>query len=160
MNAIPYVFLKGNVSVSGDVVNIRSLQNRKENFPQGVLNGEIANLVVRLKDMEQLLPGIVLSDIVLSEIRIDVEYGSKITLKQIKLKGDLEGIIGGTIQLNPRNVLSSRISLHAKIELSKNLMKELAAVSMVLKQFQCGNVIDVDINGTFQQMSFPKRRCT
>ncbi|MGK5091440.1 type II secretion system protein GspN [Deltaproteobacteria bacterium TL4] len=166
LNTLEYAFLSGKVTLFGQLTNWRALQTRKQMFPQGQIQGNIKNFGVRIKNFEKLsqsigLEGIEIPTILITDFRIDLELGEVISLKQVKLEGDLEGTISGSVRLDQRNLNESQLDLHVKLKPSDELMKGLASFSIILREYQCGNDFDVEIKGRLGQLdTIKRRRCT
>jgi len=74
------------------------------------------------------------------------------------MKGAISGTIDGQIQLNQRNLASSKVQLHLKIELSNKLRQAIGPMEFLIKGLQCGNVLDFDVSGTLKLLKNPRKR--
>ncbi|MBF0352399.1 MAG: type II secretion system protein GspN [SAR324 cluster bacterium] len=162
MNIIPYIFIRADLSMRGQITNLRALQNRKEMFAQGNVQGKLENMLIRLKDsVSELLPGMQLPDVQLDEVSFQIDYGNTMNIKELRIRGDIEGVLKGSIQWNPQNLMSSRVNIQARAKLGETLQKAAGSMAVLLRQFQCGETFDVELTGTLGQMNLPKRRrCT
>ncbi len=160
VNLFPYAFFKGTLKkFFGSVRNVEALQSGKAQLPEGRIVAQLENLQVRLKNLDQLLPGgLSVPDLLFSTITIDVNYDKMLTIQKIELKGAIEGSIEGQIALNHRNLQASKVKLHLKFALSEEVEKALGPMALMLQGMQCGDVFDFDLTGTFRLLNPPKKR--
>ena len=92
-----------------------------------------------------------------TEILFDLALGPVISLKDVKLKGSLEGTIDGTIKLNKNRLNMSSIDLNFLLTPSPNFKKELSRFSKIMLSFMCGKTINVNLKGTFNRLNLPTR---
>jgi hypothetical protein len=86
-----------------------------------------------------------------------VQLGRSIHIKKIELQGSLEGIIEGTIQLNEKRPQMSLIDLNIQVTPSPALEKKISSFSTMLRSFQCGETIKINLKGALNRFNFPTR---
>jgi len=98
-----------------------------------------------------------LPELDLSEVQFEVQLGRSIHIKKIELQGSLEGIIEGTIQLNEKRPQMSLIDLNIQVTPSPALEKKISSFSTMLRSFQCGETIKINLKGALNGFNFPTR---
>ncbi len=154
----PYATLAGGLGMELQISNMQALQSRKTTFPEGRMEGILLDFRIRLLGLGLLLPELALSEIRLDEVRFDLSLGPMLNLKRVKLAGMLAGTISGTVQLNPKRLDASRVDLVVQLTPSAKLRKELESVASMLRPFQCGDTINVNVAGPLNRLPVPKRR--
>jgi type II secretion system protein N len=162
VNMLPFGFPAGVLSLEGEIKNLAQLQRKQQHLPIGTLQGTLTDFRFRLNQKHLLLKGLSITELNLSEVLYEISMQQQlIEISQLTLRGDLEGSVTGSIRLNERNLLESRIDLDLKVRLSQKLQNQLGSLTMMLQGFRCGDFFDVKIRGTFRQISPPFRnRCT
>ena len=152
---IPYTFISGSLSMS---VYIRNFQEIQQNggFPEGRLRGKLNDTRIRISGGSTLLD-LQFPELNQSEILFDLELGSVISLKNVQLKGSLEGTVDGTIQLNKNLPKMSSIDLNFLLTPSTDFKNDLSRFSKILLSFQCGEKINFNLKGTFSRLNLPTR---
>ena len=79
-------------------------------------------------------------------------------IRKINLKGMLTGMMEGTLRINPKKLEASLLDLRVQLVPSPELSSSLGTLAMVLKSYQCGNRIDIQLKGPLNRMPPPKRR--
>ena len=153
---VPYTFISGLLSLSAHIENINALQQQKAKFPEGTIKGNLKNARIRISGGTALLD-IQLPELVLSEIKFEVQLGRSIHIKKIYLQGSLEGIIEGTIQLNEKHPQMTLIDLNIQVTASPALKKGISSFSTMLSTFQCGETIKINLKGPLNRFNFPTR---
>ena len=92
-----------------------------------------------------------------TDILFDLELGPVISLKDVQLKGSLEGTVNGTIQLDKNRPNMSSIDLNFLLTPSPDFKNELLRFSKILLSFQCGETINFKLKGTFSRLNLPTR---
>ena len=92
-----------------------------------------------------------------TEIIFELELGPVISLKDVQLKGSLEGTVDGTIHLDKNRPKISSIDLNFLLTPSPDFKNELSRFSKILLSFQCGETINVNLKGTFNRLNLPTR---
>ena len=157
--ALPYAFVSGNLSFSSQIENINALQNQKARFPEGKLKGRLSNAQIRIDGGAALL-NLQMPELEFSEVLFDLQIGPLIAVREIQIKGSLEGTIEGTIRLNEKRPQMSLIDLNIELTPSPDLKVEISSFSTMLRSFQCGETIKVNLKGYLNRLNYPTRnRC-
>ena len=152
---IPYTFVSGSLSMSVHISNFQELHQIGV-FPEGRLSGKLNDTRIRLSGGSALLD-LKFPELNQTEILFDLELGPVISLKDVQLKGSLEGTVNGTIQLDKLRPIMSSINLDFLITPSPDFKNELSRFSKILLSFQCGETINFNLNGTFSRLNLPTR---
>ena len=154
--ALPYAFVSGRLSLSSQIENINALQSQQAQFPEGKLQGRLLDAEIRISGGGDLLD-IQLPDLDFSEVLFDLQLGPLIAVRKIQIKGSLEGMIEGTIRLNEKRPRMSLIDLNIELTPSPALKDEISNFITMLRSFQCGETIKVNLKGTLNRINFPTR---
>jgi len=154
--ALPYAFVSGSLSFSSQIENIIDLQNQKARFPEGKLKGRLSNAQIRIDGGAALL-NLQIPELEFSEVLFDLQFGPLIAVRKIKIKGSLEGTIEGTIRLNEKRPQMSLIDLNIELTPSPDLKVEINSFSTILRSFQCGETIKVNLKGSLNRLNYPTR---
>jgi type II secretion system protein N len=154
--ALPYAFVSGRLSLSSQIENINALQSQQAQFPEGKLQGRLIDAEIRISGGGDLL-GIQLPDLDFSEVLFDLQLGPLIAVRKIQIKGSLEGMIEGTIRFNEKRPRMSLIDLNIELTPSPALKDEISNFGTMLRSFQCGETIKVNLKGTLNRINFPTR---
>jgi len=153
--ALPYAFVSGSLSFSSQIENINALQNQQARFPEGKLKGRLSNAQIRIAGGAALL-NLQIPELDFSEVLFDVQFGPLIAIR-IQIKGSLDGTIEGTIRLNEKRPQMSLIDLNIELTPSADLKEEISSFSTMLRSFQCGETIKVNLKGSLNRLNFPTR---
>jgi len=153
---VPYTFVSGFLSLSAHIENFNALQQQKTKFPEGTIKGKLKNARIRISGGTALLD-LQLPELDLSEVQFEVQLGRSIHIKKIELHGSLEGILEGTIQLNEKHPQMSLIDLNIQVTPSPALEKKISSFSTMLRSFQCGETIKINLKGALNRFNFPTR---
>lgn len=154
--ALPYAFVSGSLSFSSQIENINALQNQKARFPEGKLKGRLSNAQIRINGGAALL-NLQMPELEFSEVLFDLQFGPLIAVRKIQIKGSLEGTIEGTIRLNEKRPQMSLIDLNIELTPSPDLKVEINKFSTILRSFQCGETIKVNLKGSLNRLNYPTR---
>ena len=154
--ALPYAFVSGSLSFSSQIENIIALQNQKARFPEGKLKGRLSNAQIRIDGGAALL-NLQIPELEFSEVLFDLQFGPLIAVRKIQIKGSLEGTIEGTIRLNEKRPQMSLIDLNIELTPSPDLKVEISSFSTMLRSFQCGETIKVNLKGSLNRLNYPTR---
>ena len=154
--ALPYAFVSGGLSLSSQIENINALQNQQARFPEGKLKGRLSNAQIRIAGGGALL-NLQIPELDFSEVLFDVQFGPLIAIRKIQIKGSLDGTIEGTIRLNEKRPQMSLIDLNIELTPSADLKEEISSFSTMLRSFQCGETIKVNLKGSLNRLNFPTR---
>ncbi|MDP6210915.1 MAG: type II secretion system protein GspN [SAR324 cluster bacterium] len=154
--ALPYAFVSGSLSLSSQIENIIALQNQKARFPEGKLKGRLSNAQIRIDGGAALL-NLQIPELEFSEVLFDLQFGPLIAVRKIQIKGSLEGTIEGTIRLNEKRPQMSLIDLNIELTPSPDLKVEINSFSTILRSFQCGETIKVNLKGSLNRLNYPTR---
>ncbi len=154
--ALPYAFVSGSLSFSSQIENIIALQNQKARFPEGKLKGRLSNAQIRIDGGAALL-NLQIPELEFSEVLFDLQFGPLIAVRKIQIKGSLEGTIEGTIRLNENRPQMSLIDLNIELTPSPDLKVEINSFSTILRSFQCGETIKVNLKGSLNRLNYPTR---
>ena len=152
---IPYTFVSGSLSMSVHISNFQELQQNR-GFPEGSLRGKLHDTRIRISGGSALLD-LQFPELNQTEIIFELELGPVISLKDVQLKGSLEGTVDGTIHLDKNRPNMSSIDLNFLLTPSPDFKNELSRFSKILLSFQCGETINVNLNGTFNRLNLPTR---
>ena len=152
---VPYVFVSGVLSLTAHIENFYDLQ-KQARFPEGSLKGKLNDAHIRISGGTALMD-LQLPELDLSEVYFNLQLGPLIHIKKIELQGSLAGTIDGTIQLNDKRPQMSLIDLNMQLTPSPSLKKELSTYSTMLRTFQCGETIKINLKGSFNRLNFPTR---
>ena len=154
--ALPYAFVSGSLSLSSQIENINALQNQQARFPEGKLKGRLSNAQIRIDGGAALL-NLQMPELDFSEVLFDLQFGPLIAVRKIQIKGSLEGTIEGTIRLNEKRPQMSLIDLNIELTPSPDLKVEISSFSTMLRSFQCGETIKVNLKGSLNRLNYPTR---
>jgi len=154
--ALPYAFVSGSLSFSSQIENVIALQNQKARFPEGKLKGRLSNAQIRIDGGAALL-NLQIPELEFSEVLFDLQFGPLIAVRKIQIKGSLEGTIEGTIRLNEKRPQMSLIDLNIELTPSPDLKMEINSFSTILRSFQCGETIKVNLKGSLNRLNYPTR---
>lgn len=154
--ALPYAFVSGSLSFSSQIENVIALQNQKARFPEGKLKGRLSNAQIRIDGGAALL-NLQMPELEFSEVLFDLQFGPLIAVRKIQIKGSLEGTIEGTIRLNEKRPQMSLIDLNIELTPSPDLKVEINSFSTILRSFQCGETIKVNLKGSLNRLNYPTR---
>ena len=154
--ALPYAFVSGSLSFSSQIENINALQNQKARFPEGKLKGRLSNAQIRINGGAALL-NLQMPELEFSEVLFDLQFGPLIAVRKIQIKGSMEGTIEGTIRLNEKRPQMSLIDLNIELTPSPDLKVEISSFSTMLRSFQCGETIKVNLKGSLNRLNYPTR---
>ncbi len=154
--ALPYAFVSGSLSFSSQIENINALQNQKAHFPEGKLKGRLSNAQIRIDGGAALL-NLQIPELNFSEVLFDLQFGPLIAVRKIQIKGSMEGTIEGTIRLNEKRPQMSLIDLNIELTPSPDLKVEISSFSAMLRSFQCGETIKVNLKGSLNRLNYPTR---
>ena len=152
---IPYTFVSGSLSMSVHISNFQELQ-QIGGFPEGRLRGKLNDTRIRISGGSALLD-LQFPELNQTDILFDLELGPVISLKDVQLKGSLEGTVDGTIQLDKNRPNMSSIDLNFLLTPSPDFKNELRRFSKILLSFQCGETINFNLKGTFSRLNLPTR---
>ena len=152
---IPYAFVSGSLSMSVHISNFQELQQNR-GFPEGSLRGKLNDTRIRISGGSALLD-LQFPELNQTEIIFELELGPVISLKDVQLKGSLEGTVDGTIHLDKNRPNMSSIDLNFLLTPSPDFKNELSRFSKILLSFQCGETINVNLKGTFNRLNLPTR---
>ena len=152
---VPYAFVSGVLSLTAHIENFYALQ-KQTRFPEGSLKGKLNDAHIRISGGTALMD-LQLPELDLSEVYFNLQLGPLIHIKKIELQGSLAGTIDGTIQLNDKRPQMSLIDLNMQLTPSPSLKKELSTYSTMLRTFQCGETIKINLKGSFNRLNFPTR---
>ena len=152
---VPYAFVSGVLSLKAHIENFYDLQ-KQARFPEGSLKGKLNDAHIRISGGTALMD-LQLPELDLSEVYFNLQLGPLIHIKKIELQGSLAGTIDGTIQLNDKRPQMSLIDLNMQLTPSPSLKKELSTYSTMLRTFQCGETIKINLKGSFNRLNFPTR---
>jgi len=153
---VPYAFVSGVLSLTAHIENFYDLQKKQVRFPEGILKGKLNDAHIRISGGIALMD-LQLPELDLSEVYFNLQLGPLIHIKKIELQGSLAGTIDGTIQLNDKRPQMSLIDLNMQLTPSPSLKKELSTYSTMLRTFQCGETIKINLKGSFNRLNFPTR---
>ena len=153
---VPYAFVSGVLSLTAHIENFYALQKKQARFPKGSLKGKLNDAHIRISGGTALMD-LQLPELDLSEVYFNLQLGPLIHIKKIELQGSLAGTIDGTIQLNDKRPQMSLIDLNMQLTPSPSLKKELSTYSTMLRTFQCGETIKINLKGSFNRLNFPTR---
>ena len=155
---IPYTFVSGSLSMSVHISNFHKLQ-QIGGFPEGRLRGKLNDTRIRISGGSALLD-LQFPELNQTDILFDLELGPVISLKDVQLKGSLEGTVDGTIQLDQNRPYMSSIDLNFLLTPSPDFKNEIRRFSKILLSFQCGETINFNLKGTFSRLNLPtKNKC-
>jgi len=154
--ALPYAFVSGSLSFSSQIENINALQNQQARFPEGKLKGRLSNAQIRIDGGAALL-NLQIPELNFSEVLFDLQFGPLIAVRKIQIKGSMEGTIEGTIRLNEKRPQMSLIDLNIELTPSPDLKVEISSFSTMLRSFQCGETIKVNLKGSLNRLNYPTR---
>ena len=154
--ALPYAFVSGSLSLSSQIENINALQNQQARFPEGKLKGRLSNAQIRIDGGAALL-NLQMPELNFSEVLFDLQFGPLIAVRKIQIKGSMEGTIEGTIRLNEKRPQMSLIDLNIELTPSPDLKVEISSFSTMLRSFQCGETIKVNLKGSLNRLNYPTR---
>ena len=152
---IPYTFVSGSLSMLVHISNFKKLQ-QVGGFPEGRLWGKLNDTRILISGGTTLLD-MQFPELNLTEIFFDLELGPVISLKDVQLKGSLEGTVDGTIRLDKNRPNMSSVDLNFLLTPSPDFKNELRRFSKILLSFQCGETININLKGTFNHLNFPTR---
>ena len=152
---IPYTLVSGSLSMSVHISNFQELQ-QIGGFPEGRMRGKLNDTSIRISGGSALLD-LQFPELNQTDILFDLELGPVIYLKDVQLKGSLEGTVDGTIQLDKNRPNMSSIDLNFLLTPSPNFKNELRRFSKILLSFQCGETINFNLKGTFSRLNLPTR---
>ena len=152
---IPYTFVSGSLSMLVHISNFKKLQ-QVGGFPEGRLWGKLNDTRILISGGTTLLD-LQFPELNLTEIFFDLELGPVISLKDVQLKGSLEGTVDGTIQLDKNRLNMSSIDLNFLLNPSPDFKNKLSRFSKILLSFQCGDTINFNLKGTFSRLNLPTR---
>ena len=152
---IPYTFVSGSLSMSVHISNFQELQ-QIGGFPEGSLRGKLNDTRIRIAGGSAFLD-LQFPELNQTEIIFELELGPVISLKDVQLKGSLEGTVDGTIQLDRNRPKMSSIDLNFLLTPSPDFKNELSRFSKILLSFQCGETININLKGTFNRLNLPTR---
>ena len=152
---IPYTFVSGSLSMSVFINNFQEL-HLNGRFPEGILKGKLNETRIRISGGSALLD-LQFPELNQTNILFDLELGPVISLKDVQLKGSLEGTVDGTIQLDKNRPSMSSIDLNFLLIPSPDFKNEVSRFSKILLSFQCGETINVNLKGTFNRLNLPTR---
>jgi len=152
---VPHTFISGSLSLSVHINNFQELQQNRE-FPKGIVRGKLNETRILISGGSALFD-LQFPELNQTEILFDLSLGQVITLKNIQLKGSLEGKVDGTIKLNKNRINMSSIDLNFLLTPSANLKEELSRFSKIMLSFMCGKTINVNLKGTFKRLNLPTR---
>ena len=152
---LPYAFVSGVLSLTAHIENFYDLQ-KQARFPEGSLKGKLNDAHIRISGGTALMD-LQLPELDLSEVYFNLQLGPLIHIKKIELQGSLAGTIDGTIQLNDKRPQMSLIDLNMQLTPSPSFKKELSTYSTILRTFQCGETIKINLKGSFNRLNFPTR---
>lgn len=154
--AFPYAFISGSLSLSSEIDNIKAIQQQQSRFPEGNLKGQLNDVQIRISGGAALF-NLQFPELVFSEVMFDLQLGPLIAIKKIHLRGSLEGTIEGTIRLNEKRPQMSLIDLNFELTPAASLKEEISSFSTMLRSFQCGETIKVNLKGSLNRLNFPTR---
>ena len=152
---IPYTFVSGSLSMSVHISNLHELQ-QIGGFPEGRLRGNLNDMQIRISGGSALLD-LQFPEMYQTEINFDFELGPVISLKDVQLKGSLEGKVDGIIQLDKNRPNLSTIDLNFLLTPSPDFKNKLRRFSKILLSLQCGETINFNLKGTFSGLNLPTR---
>ena len=152
---IPFTFVSGSLSMSVHIFNFKDLQHFG-GFPEGSMKGKLIDTRIRLSGGSALLD-LQFPEMNQTEIFFDLELGPVISLKDVRLKGSLEGTVDGTIRLDKNRPNMSSIDLNFLLTPSTDFKKQLSRFNKILLSFQCGESINFNLKGTFSGLNIPTR---
>ena len=152
---VPYTFVSGSLSMSVFISNFREF-HLNGRFPEGILKGKLNETRIRISGGSALLD-LHFPELNQTEILFDVELGQVISLKNVQLKGSLEGTVTGKIKLNKNRLNMSTIDLNFLLTPSPDFKTELTRFSKILLSFKCGETINFNLKGTFGRLNLPKK---
>jgi len=153
---VPYAFVSGVLSLTAHIENFYALKKQEARFPEGSLNGKLNDAHIMISGGTTLMD-LQLPELDLSEVYFNLQLGPLIHIKKIELQGSLAGTIYGTIKLNDKRPQMSLIDLNMQLTPSPSLKKELSTYSTMLRTFQCGETININLKGAFNRLNFPTR---
>lgn len=158
---LPFGFPAGDFALQAEITNLPQLQNRQQRLPMGTVRGSVDDFRFRWKE-HPLLKGFDLPDLQISKIQYDIALNQQlIELRGARFEGDVTGVITGSLRLNERTPIDSKLDLKIKVKLSEVLQDKLGALRMMLQSFQCGDEIDIQLRGTLRRLGPPQRnRCS
>ncbi len=162
LEQIPLVAALSNASVSGSlemsskIENFSALRNQKARYLEGNLVGRLRNSQILFSGGSSML-NLPISGLDFSEVLFDLQLGPSINVRKIQIKGSLEGTIEGTIRFNEKRPLMSLVDLNLEITPSTDLKDEISSLSNMLRSFQCGETIKVNLKGSLNRLKFPTR---
>ena len=156
VSKFPYAIISGTLDFSSKMENLYLHPNEKSKSPKGILKGKLRNSQIRIPGGTSML-NLKLPDIDFSEIDFDLQIGPLITIKEIKTKGSLEGTIGGTIKVSSKDLILSLIDLKIELLPSPKLREEISSFRNMLRSFQCGETIKINLKGSLNRLNFPTR---
>lgn len=156
ISLIPNTFLSGEISLSAQIRNFEKLQKQKSFFPEGSLKGSINNAKINFNG-GPILMEIEFPELDFSDITFDLQIGPLITINKIELRGTIEGIINGSIQINKNRPQMSLIDLNLEIVLSPSFREKFKSITPMLIAFQCDEKININIKGSINRINFPTR---
>ena len=157
-NILPFGFPSGIFNVDGKFTNLQELQARKTQIPTGWFRGSIQQFRFRFNTDYTLFAGMKIPDFLLSSIDFNIQLDKEqIQLKDLRLSGNLAGTVVGTVWVNSQNIQDSRIDFNVQIEPDQALLKSLGVFKMILQPYQCGNAINIRIQGNFRSIHPPQR---
>jgi len=152
---IPNTFVSGSLSMSVHISNFQEFQ-QIGGFPEGILRGKLNDTRIRISGGSALLD-LQFPELNQTEILFDLELGPVISLKDVQLKGSLEGTVDGTIQLDKNRPNMSSIDFNFLLTPSPDFTNKLRRFRKILLSFQCGETINFNLKGTFSRLNLPTR---
>ena len=154
--ALSYASVSGSLDMSSQIENFNALQNQQDRFPEGNLLVRLSNSHIRFSGGGSMF-NLPIPGLDFSEVLFDLQLGPLITVRKIQMKGSLEGTIEGTIRFNEKRPLMSQIDLNIEVTPSPELIDEIRSLSNMLRSFQCGETIKVNLKGSLNRLKFPTR---
>ena len=158
LSGLSYADVEGVLGLETTVNNLSALRTGKTSIPEGELKGALENVKIRLIGMAMIFPQLDLPPVEFSSIDFELSLGPVMQIRKINLKGMLTGMMEGTLRINPKKLEASLLDLRVQLVPSPELSSSLGTLAMVLKSYQCGNRIDIQLKGPLNRMPPPKRR--
>ena len=156
VTALSYASVSGSLDMSYQIENFSALYNKQARFPEGNLVGQLRNSQILFSGGASML-NLPIPGLDFSEVLFDLQLGPIIAVRKIQIKGSLEGTIEGTISFNEKRPLMSLIDLNLELTPSPELKGEISSLSNMLRSFQCGETIKVNLKGSLNRLKFPTR---
>ncbi|MEC7347676.1 MAG: type II secretion system protein GspN [SAR324 cluster bacterium] len=158
LSGLSYAEVTGVLDLETEVNNLYALRTAKTSIPEGLFKGTLESVKIRLIGMAMLFPQLELPPVEFKSIDFMFDLGPVTKIQKINLKGMLTGTMEGILRVNPKNPPASLLDMRIQLVPSPEISSSLGSLAVVLKSYQCGNRIDVQLKGPLNRMPPPKRK--